>query len=146
MRSSGLVPDALPAGVETRVEIDAWRRSRSPGTRVTARRFGSGTWTFGVESMALRVDAVCDPGGARVPVGTPPTGYVLIWQGGEVPDRYTVRTAGSELARDCDLRLSAAGSHPLAAALRESPRVGGSLLGARLVEGAGGRRAVFRVD
>jgi len=146
MRRSGRVPDSLPAGVETRVEIDGWSRSRSPGTQVTARRFGSGTWTFGIESLALRIDAVCDPGGARAPVGVPATGYVLMWQGGEVPGRYTVRTAGSELARDCALRLSAVGQHPLAAALREGPIVGGSLLGARLVEGVGGRRAVYRVD
>jgi hypothetical protein len=146
MQPSGTVSAALPPGVETRVEIDGWSRSRSPGTQVTARRFGSGTWSFGIESLAIRIDAVCDPGGARAPVGTSATGYVLIWQGGEVPDRYTVRAAGSELARDCELRLSAAGQHPLAAALREGPVVGGSLLGARLVEGVGGRRAVYRAD
>ena len=140
------VPEPLPDGIETRVELDGWSAARSPGTRVSAQRFGSGTWAFTIESTTLRVDAVCTPGGARAPVGAPPPGSVLIWQSGLVPDRYTVRVPGFELVRECEMRLSADGLHPLAVALRAAPRAQGSILGARLVEGRGERRGVYRVD
>ncbi|MDP2469613.1 MAG: amidohydrolase family protein [Candidatus Palauibacterales bacterium] len=145
-RGRAHVPSSLPADIETRTEIAGWSASRSPGTRVSARRFGSGTWTFGIESVTMRVDAVCAPGGARAPVGGPGPEPVLVWQGGEVPDRYTVRIPGIELARDCDLRMSADGLHPLAVALRATPLVQGAVLGARLVEGQGERRGIYRVD
>jgi imidazolonepropionase-like amidohydrolase len=145
-RGEAPAPDPLPEGIETRVELGGWSASRSPGTRVSARRFGSGTWAFGIESTTLRVDAVCTPGGARAPVGVPGPGSVLIWQGGPVPDRYTVRAPGLELVRDCDFRISADGFHPLAAALRATPYAHGSVLGARLVESRGERLAVYRVE
>ena len=145
-RGDSPAPAPLPEGIETRVELAGWSASRSPGTRVSARRFGSGTWAFGIESTTLRVDAVCTPGGARAPVGEPGPGAVLIWQGGDVPDRYTVRAPGVELVRDCDLRLSADGLHPLAVALRSTPFVHGAVLGARLVESRGERRGVYRVE
>jgi hypothetical protein len=145
-RGDSRAPEPLPEGIETRVELAGWSASRSPGTRVSARRFGSGTWAFGIESTTLRVDAVCAPGGARAPVGEPRPGAVLIWQGGIVPDRYTVRAPGVELVRDCNLRLSADGLHPLAVALRSTPYAHGAVLGARLVESRGERRGVYRVE
>jgi imidazolonepropionase-like amidohydrolase len=145
-RGDGSVPEPLPEEIETRVELAGWNASRSPGTRVSGHRFGSGTWAFGIESATLRVDAVCTPGGARAPVGASGPGTVLIWQGGAVPDRYTVRAPGVELVRDCDLRLSAVGLHRLAVALREARFVRGTVLGARLVESRGERRGVYRVD
>ena len=52
-----------------------------------------------------------------------PSDYVLAWQGGRNPDRYTVHTFGGEVVRDCDMQLSVEGLHPLSSALRDAPGI-----------------------
>lgn len=139
-------PDPLPADVETRAELSSWEGSGAAGSRVTVREETDGGWAFRIDALAIDLRLRCVPGGARAPIVTPASDFVLVWQGGRNPDRYTVRTFAGELVRDCQLALSVEGLHPLSLALKEAPLVQGFVLGARLVEGGRERRGLYRVD
>ena len=130
----------------TRILLASWGAGTGDGARLSGREFDSGTWSFSLEDLSLRLDLVCTPGGARSRVDfiDPPTR--VSWQGDPTPEWYLVSSRAGELGRDCDLRVSAEGLHPLATGLKRAPLLRGPGLGARIVEFGRARTALYRVD
>jgi hypothetical protein len=134
------------ADLSTRILLAGWGAGSGHDARLDGRQFGSGTWSFTLEDLSLRLDLVCTPGGARSRVDfiEPPTR--VSWEGSRAPEWYIVSSRAGELGRDCDLRVSAEGLHPLATALKRAPLFRGPGLGARIVEFGRARSALYRVD
>jgi hypothetical protein len=138
-------PAPLAPDVATRFLLAEWGTGGGPGD-VTAHRYRSGTWAFGVQAPGLNLTAVCTPGGAGAPFSGSPDGTVWWWGPGRAPDRTLVTTGAGQVARECDLQMSADGVHALASALHGAAWARGSLLGTRLVEGGRTRGAAYSVD
>ncbi|MFO7587786.1 MAG: amidohydrolase family protein [Gemmatimonadota bacterium] len=135
-----------PPDASVRVQLGEWGTGTGHDARIEARQFPSGTWSFRIEDLSVRADFVCAPGGARSPFGADATGGAILWEGDRVPERYSVELSGGRAARECDLRVSADGLHPLTTALARAPVLRGPALGARLVEGGRVVLALYRVD
>lgn len=135
-----------PAEAPTRVILGDWGSATDHDARVDGREFRSGTWSFRIEDLSLRADFVCAPGGARTPFPPPGPGGAVYWAGDRTPDRYVVELAAGRAARECELRVSADGLHPLATALQRAPVLRGPAFGARLLEGGRVASALYRVD
>ena len=143
---AGVSGSAAPDDLATRILLAGWGAGSNDDARLSGREFGSGTWSFTLEDLSLRLDLVCTPGGARSRVDfiEPPTR--VSWQGDRTPEWYEISSRVGELGRDCDLRVSAEGLHPLATGLKRAPLLRGPGLGARIVEFGRARSALYRVD
>ncbi|MDT8435692.1 MAG: amidohydrolase family protein [Gemmatimonadota bacterium] len=139
---------ALPAaaGGPGRILLGSWGDGSGRTGSVSVRVFRSGTRAFTLADLSLRLDLVCTPGGARGPLPRDPAETVVYWEADRVPHRYELETAAGLAGRDCDLRVSADGLHPLAPALRRAPFLPGPQFGARLVESGRRRAALYRID
>lgn len=135
-----------PAEASTRILLGDWGAGTDHDARVDGREFRSGTWSFRIEDLSLRADFVCAPGGARTPFHASDPAGAVFWDGDRTPDRYLVERSAGRAARECELRLSADGLHPLATALERAPVLRGPVSGARLVEGGRVVTALYRVD
>lgn len=135
-----------PSDASVRVLLDEWGTGTGHDARIESRQFPSGTWSFRIEDLSVRADFVCAPGGARAPFHAGAPGGAVLWEGDPTPERYSVELSGGRAARECDLRVSADGLHPLATALARTPVLRGPALGARLVEGGRVVSALYRVD
>jgi imidazolonepropionase-like amidohydrolase len=135
-----------PEDASTRVLLGEWGAATDHEARVDGREFRSGTWSFRIEDLSLRLDFVCAPGGARAPFHGSGPGGAVYWSGTRTPDRYAVERSAGRAARECDLRVSADGLHPLATALERAPVLRGPAFGARLLEGGRVAAALYRVD
>ena len=92
------------------------------------------------------IDLVCTPGGARSRVpGDQPTTRIS-WEGDRTPEWFEISSRTGEIGRDCELRMSADGLHPLATGLKRTPLLRGPEVGARLIESGRARSALYRVD
>jgi hypothetical protein len=135
-----------PADASTRILLGDWGAGTDHDARVDGREFRSGTWSFRIEDLSLRADFVCAPGGARSPFRASGPGGAVYWAGDRTPDRYDVELSAGRAARECELRVSGDGLHPLATALERAPVLRGPAFGARLLEGGRIASARYRVD
>jgi len=133
-------------GASPRIMLASWGPASGASARIEGREFDSGTWSFRLEDLSLRIDLVCTPGGARSRVpGDQPTTRIS-WEGDRTPEWFEISSRTGEIGRDCELRMSADGLHPLATGLKRTPLLRGPEVGARLIESGRARSALYRVD
>jgi imidazolonepropionase-like amidohydrolase len=129
-----------------RILLASWGPASRDHARIDGREFDSGTWSFRLDDLSVRIDLVCTPGGARSRFPTDQSTSRIAWEGDRTPEWFEISSRTGELGRDCDLRMSAEGLHPLATGLKRAPLLRGPEVGARLIESGRARSALYRVD